>query len=154
MQKLVPLDLTRIKKIASDILAFPAKIESTAVAKNARHLLKKYAQVSEKIEKNVLIREVYKKDLLEIRTDAFKKTRSQLKEKANLVLHSGAQKTAKSEKVAKKSAKETTKDIKKEPPKKAVKKTVKDPVKKVVKDPVKKSVKKTTSKTADSPKEK
>jgi hypothetical protein len=149
MQKLVPLDLTRIKKIASDILAFPAKIETTAVAKNARHLLKKYAQVSEKIEKNVLIREVYKKDLLEIRTDAFKKTRSQLKEKANLVLHSGAPKTAKSEKVVKKTAKkpaqETTKETKTETPKKAVKKAVKDPVKK--------SVKKTTSKSAASKKE-
>ena len=50
-----PLELTKIKEIVADIQEFPAKIDSTELAKNARQLLKKYALLSEKIERNVLI---------------------------------------------------------------------------------------------------
>jgi len=55
MGQVTRMELTKIKKIVADIREFPAKIDSTELAKSARHLLKKYALLSEKIERNVLI---------------------------------------------------------------------------------------------------
>lgn len=105
MGKDAPMELTKIKKIVADIREFPAKIDSTELAKNARHLLKKYALLSEKIERNVLIRASYQIDLANIRTKEFKAIRHTLKEKANLILHAKNNKSVQSEKVAKKPAK-------------------------------------------------
>lgn len=82
-----PMELTKIKKIVADIKEFPAKIDSTELAKNARRLLKKYALLSEKIERNVLISAAHQKELVKIRTEEFKALRRTLKEKANSILH-------------------------------------------------------------------
>lgn len=115
MGKDAPIELTKIKKIAADIHEFPAKIDSAERAKNARQLLKKYAVLSEKIERNVLIRATYQKDLANIRTKEFKAIRRTLKENANLILHAkNNTKSAKSEKLAKK-------PVKTPPPKKPAK---------------------------------
>ena len=76
MGKSTPIELTKIKKIVADICELPAKIDSAGLAKNARHLLKKYALLSEKIERNVLIGATYQKDLAHIRTEEFKSTRA------------------------------------------------------------------------------
>lgn len=119
MGKSAPVELTKIKKIVADIREFPAKIDSAEIAKNARHLLKKYALLSEKIERNVLIRVADQKDLASIRTEEFKTIRRTLKEKANLILHAKNNKPAQSEKLAKKTVKKpsakktsTTVDVK------------------------------------------
>ena len=108
MGKGTPMELTKIKKIVVDIREFPAKIDSTELAKNARHLLKKYALLSEKIERNVLIRAEHQKDLANIRTEEFKAIRRALKEKANSILHAENNKNVKSEKLAKKTVKTPT----------------------------------------------
>ena len=108
MGKGTPMELTKIKKIVVDIRDFPAKIDSTELAKNARHLLKKYALLSEKIERNVLIRAEHQKDLANIRTEEFKAIRRALKEKANSILHAENNKNVKSEKLAKKTVKTPT----------------------------------------------
>lgn len=101
-----PMELTKIKKIVADIREFPAKIDSTELAKNARHLLKKYALLSEKIERNVLISVGHQKDLAKIRTKEFKAIRRILKEKANSVLHAKSNKNLQREiKPAKKTVK-------------------------------------------------
>ena len=105
MGKDTPIQLTKIKEIVADIRAFPAKIDSTELAKNARHLLKKYALLSEKIERNVLIRTAHLKDLAKIRTAEFKAIRRSLKEKINTILHAKNNKSVPSEKLAKKTAK-------------------------------------------------
>ncbi|MBI2786753.1 MAG: hypothetical protein HYX60_10835 [Legionella longbeachae] len=106
MGKGTPMELTKIKKIVADVHEFPAKIDSTELAKNARHLLKKYALLSEKIERNVLITAAHQKDLAKIRTKEFKAIRRALKEKANSILHSN--KNVQSEKLAKKAVKKPT----------------------------------------------
>ncbi len=108
MGQSMPMELTKIKKIVADIQGFPAKIDSTELAKNARHLLKKYALLSEKIERNVLISTTHQKDLAKIRTKEFKVIRRTLKEKANSILHAKSNKTVQSEKVAKKPVKTPT----------------------------------------------
>ncbi|AWN73100.1 hypothetical protein LEAN103870_04835 [Legionella anisa] len=128
-----PIELTKIKKIVAEIKEFPAKIDSTELAKNARHLLKKYALLSEKIERNVLIGAAHQKELAKIRTEEFKAIRRTLKEKANLILHAKNNKNAQGEKLAKKTVKtpapkKTSKaaDVsvaKKATPKKTVKKS-------------------------------
>lgn len=100
-----PMELVKIKKIVAEIQEFPTKIDSTEQAKNARHLLRKYALLSEKIERNVLIGAAHQKDLAKIRTDEFKTIRRTLKEKANSILHAHDSKNAQSEKPAKKTAK-------------------------------------------------
>jgi|GEM_PF-4628997 len=100
-----PMELTKIKKIVAEIKEFPTKIDSTELAKNARHLLKKYALLSEKIERNVLIGAAHQKDLAKIRTEEFKTIRRTLKEKANSILHAKNNKNVKSEKLAKKTVK-------------------------------------------------
>lgn len=141
-----PMELTKIKKIVADIQAFPAKIESTELAKNARHLLKKYALLSEKIERNILISAAHQKDLAKIRTKEFKAIRRTLKEKANSILHAKNNKNVQSEKkLAKKTVKTSA------PPKKT--KAVDAPVAKVAK--AKKTVKKSSPKPhkATDPKE-
>lgn len=131
-----PMELTKIKKIVSDIQKFPAKIDSTELAKNARQLLKKYALLSEKIERNVLIGAAHQKDLAKIRTEEFKALRRTLKEKANAILHAKDNKNVKSEKPAKKTVKTPT-------PKKTTK-AVDVPVAKETKS--KKAVKKSSPK--------
>lgn len=103
-----PMELTKIKKIVAEIQEFPAKIDSTELAKNARRLLKKYALLSEKIERNVLISASHQKDLAKIRTKEFKTIRRTLKEKANLILHAKSNKNVQSEKPAKKTVKTPT----------------------------------------------
>ncbi|KTD43039.1 hypothetical protein [Legionella parisiensis] len=103
-----PMEITKIKKIVAEIKEFPAKIDSTELAKNARHLLKKYAILSEKIERNVLISATHQKDLAKIRTEEFKAIRRTLKEKANLVLHAKSNKNGPGEKLAKKTVKTPT----------------------------------------------
>ena len=103
-----PMELTKIKKIVVDIREFPAKIDTTELAKNARHLLKKYAFLSEKIERNVLISAAHQKDLAKIRTEEFKAIRRILKEKANSILHAKNNKNVQSEKPAKKTVKTPT----------------------------------------------
>jgi hypothetical protein len=108
MEKGTPMQITKIKKIVADIQEFPAKIESTELAKNARHLLKKYALLSEKIERNVLISVAHQKDLAKIRTKEFKAIRRTLKEKANSILHAKNNKNVQSEKLAKKAVKTST----------------------------------------------
>ncbi|QLZ70590.1 hypothetical protein FOLKNPGA_03404 [Legionella sp. PC1000] len=108
MEQATPMELTKIKKIAAEIQEFPTKIDSTEQAKNARHLLKKYALLSEKIERNVLIGEAYRKELAKIRTEEFKATRRKLKEKANLVLQAKSNNNVQSEKLAKKTVKKPT----------------------------------------------
>lgn len=138
MGKSAPMELTKIKKIVADIREFPAKIDSAELAKNARHLLKKYALLSEKIERNVLIRAVHQKDLADIRTAEFKAIRHTLKEKANSILHAKSHKTVQSEKPAKKTVKKPTakkptkavdekKVAKETAPKKTVKKSAPKP---------------------------
>lgn len=107
MGKGAPMELTKIKQFVADIRAFPAKIDSEELAKNARHLLKKYALLSEKIERNIIIRAAHQKDLANIRTEEFKAIRRALKEKVNSVLHAN-NKNVKSEKLAKKTAKAST----------------------------------------------
>jgi hypothetical protein len=114
MEKVAPMELTKIKKIAADIREFPAKIDSVELAKNARHLLRKYALLSEKIERNVLIRVSHHKALANIRTGEFKAIRHALKEKANSILHANNNKKGQNEKLAKT-------PVKKAMPKKAVK---------------------------------
>ncbi len=108
MAKSTPMELTKIKKISTDIREFPTKIDSAEQAKNARHLLKKYALLSEKIERNVLIRATYQKDLASIRTEEFKAIRRTLKEKANSILHAKNTKSVQSVKLAKKPVKTPT----------------------------------------------
>jgi glucan-binding YG repeat protein len=100
-----PMELTKIKKIVAEIKEFPAKIDSTELAKSARHLLKKYAILSEKIERNILITAAHQKELAKIRTEEFKAIRRALKEKANLILHAKNNKNVLSEKPAKKTGK-------------------------------------------------
>ena len=139
MGKDTPLELTKIKNLVSDIREFPTKIDSAELAKNARKLLKKYALLSEKIERNILIRVTHHKDLATIRSKEFKAIRRTLKEQANLMLHAKNNKTAKSEKVAKKpvktpGSKKTAKavedkEVKKAGAKKTVKKASPKPVK-------------------------
>ena len=108
MEKATPIELTKIKKIVADIRAFPAKIDSTELAKHARHLLKKYAILSTKIERNVFIRNPHQKELAKIHTEEFKAIRRTLKEKANLILHAQNNKSVQSEKLAKKPIKTPT----------------------------------------------
>ncbi|MCL9685114.1 hypothetical protein [Legionella maioricensis] len=108
MGKGTPVELTKIKKIVADIKELPAKIDSTELAKNARHLLKKYALLSEKIERNVLIGVAHQKDLAKIRTEEFKAIRRTLKEKVNSILHAKNNKNVKSEKPAQKTVKTPT----------------------------------------------
>ena len=130
MEKHASLELTKIKKIVADIREFPAKIETTELAKNARQLLKKYASLSEKIERSVLISMEHQKELAKIRTAEFKDIRRKLKEKANSIIHAKsnvktksvakkAEKTSTAKVVAVKVAKETTakKAVKKSSPK-------------------------------------
>jgi len=105
MGQSTPMELTKIKKIVADIQGFPAKIDSIELAKNARHLLKKYALLSEKIERNILISAAHQKDLVKIRTKEFKAIRRALKEKANAILHAKINKTVQSEKPTKKTVK-------------------------------------------------
>ncbi len=105
MGQSTPMELIKIKKIVADIQGFPAKIDSIELAKNARHLLKKYAVLSEKIERNILISAAHQKDLVKIRTKEFKAIRRALKEKANVILHAKNNKKAQSEKPAKKTVK-------------------------------------------------
>ena len=105
MGKNAPMELTKIQKIVADIRELPTKIDSAELAKNARRLLKKYALLSEKIERNVLTSVVHKKELANIRTEEFKAIRRKLKEKANLVLHANDNKNVPSAKTVKKTAK-------------------------------------------------
>lgn len=105
MGQVTPMELTKIKKIVADIREFPAKIDSTELAKSARHLLKKYALLSEKIERNVLITVAHQKDLAKIRTEEFRAVRRTLKEKANAILHAKNNKKVQSEKLVKKTVK-------------------------------------------------
>lgn len=107
MEKAAPMELIKIKKIAADIREFPAKIDSVELANNARHLLRKYALLSEKIERNVLIGASHHKALATIRTSEFKAVRHALKEKANSILHANNKKVQ-SEKLAKAPVKKTT----------------------------------------------
>jgi hypothetical protein len=116
MGQSTPMELIKIKKIVAEIYEFPAKIDSTEQAKNARQVLKKYALLSEKIERNVLISTAHQKDLAKIRTEEFKAIRRSLKEKANLILHAKNNNKVQSEKLAKKTVKTPT-------PKKTVKKS-------------------------------
>ena len=108
MGQSTPIELIKIKKIVAEIHEFPAKIDSTEQAKNARQVLKKYALLSEKIERNVLINTAHQKDLAKIRTEEFKAIRSSLKEKANLILHEKNNYKVQGAKIAKKSVKATT----------------------------------------------
>ncbi|MBL7478389.1 hypothetical protein [Legionella bononiensis] len=103
-----PIELIKIKKIVAEIHEFPAKIDSTEQANNARRVLKKYALLSEKIERNVLISTAQQKDLAKIRTVEFKAIRRSLKEKANLILHAKHNDKVQSEKLAKKPVKTPT----------------------------------------------
>jgi len=136
MEKHAPIELTKIKKIVADIREFPAKIETTELAKNARQLLKKYAVLSEKIERSVLISMEHEKDLAKIRTAEFKDLRRKLKEKANSILH--AKINVKAKPVAKKTEKTP-----------AAKKTTKVVAEKVAKETTdKKAVKKSSPKTS------
>lgn len=136
MEQGTPIELTKIKKIVAEIQGLPTKIDSTELAKNARHLLRKYALLSEKIERNVVIHSVHQKDLAKIRTEEFKAIRRALKEKANSILHAKNIKNVESEKPAKKTIK-----------KPAPKKTVKAAEKPVAKETnPKKTVKKTSVK--------
>ena len=112
MEKSIPMELIKIKKIVDDIQEFPAKIDSVELAKNARRSLKKYALLSQKIDRNILISAAHQKDLANIRTVEFKKIRRILKEKANSVLHAKNIKNFQSEKNKEKS-------VKKAAPKKA-----------------------------------
>ncbi len=134
MEKCTPMELTKIKKIVADIREFPAKIDSAELAKNARQLLRKYALLSEKIERNVLIRVTHQKDLAKIRTEEFKAIRRTLKEKANTILHAKSNKGVQSEKLAKPSVKtpapkKVSKAVEESVAKEASsKKTVKKPV--------------------------
>jgi hypothetical protein len=138
MVKSTAIEVTKIKQLAADIRDYPAKIDSTELAKNARRLLKKYAVLSEKIERNVVIRATFVKDLAKIRTEDFKAVRRTLKEKANSILHAN-NKNTKSEKPAKKAVKKPapkksakTADVKatkKSDPKQTVKKTSPKPSK-------------------------
>ncbi|KTD81768.1 hypothetical protein [Legionella waltersii] len=107
MGKGTPVELTKIKKIVAEIQEFPAKIDSEEQAKNARHLLKKYAVLSEKIERNILITAAHQKELAKIRTEEFKAIRRTLKEKANIILRAKDNKKVQSEKPAKKTVKST-----------------------------------------------
>ena len=125
MDKVIPLDLTRMEKLAADIREFPAKIDSVEIAKTVRRVLKKYALLAEKIERNVVIRDVYHKDFDHIRTDEFKTIRRALKEKANAMLAAKNNKTVKSEKAAKKPVKDAAKKL--------LKKLLKSPLKKLPK---------------------
>lgn len=136
MEKHASIELTKIKKIVADIREFPAKIETTELAKNARQLLKKYAALSEKIERSVLISMEHEKDLAKIRTAEFKALRRALKEKANSILNANNKVKAKS--VAKKAEKTPA-------PKKATK-VVAEKVAKETTD--KKAVKKSSPKTS------
>jgi uncharacterized membrane protein YgaE (UPF0421/DUF939 family) len=130
MEKCTPIELTKIKKIIANIHEFPAKIDSTDLAKTARKLLKKYALLSEKIERNVLIRATYQKDLASLRTKEFKAIRRTLKENANSILHAKNNKDVQSKKLTKKPTKtaapkkasktEAVKVAKKSSPKKTV----------------------------------
>ncbi len=123
MEKHASLELTKIKKIVADIREFPAKIETTELAKNARQLLKKYASLSEKIERSVLISMEHQKELAKIRTAEFKDIRRKLKEKANSIIH--ADSNVKTKSVAKKATKTAApkKATKTAAPKKATKTT-------------------------------
>ena len=108
MGKNIPIEFTKIKKIAADIQEFPTDIDSAERAKSARQLLKKYALLSEKIERNVLIRAGLQKDLAKIRTVEFKEKRQKLKEKANSILQAKNIKNDRSEKNKTKSVKKPT----------------------------------------------
>ena len=132
-----PMELTKIKKIVADIRELPAKIDSLKLAKNARHLLKKYALLSEKIERNVLINAAHQKVLASIRTKEFKAIRHTIKEKANSILHAENNKHVQSEKLTKKPVKTPT-----------PKKTSKTVAVKVAKKTVKKSSPKPRKATA------
>lgn len=133
MEKGIAMELTKIKKIVADIREFPAKIDSAELAKKARQLLKKYALLSQKIERNVLIGVAHQKDLAKIRTAEFKEARRALKEKANSILHAKNSKNVKTEKPAKTPVKKPAakkdskavgaKSAKEKEPKKTVKKT-------------------------------
>ena len=103
-----PMELIKIKKIVAEIQGIPAKIDSTELAKNARQLLKKYALLSEKIERNVLIGTAHQKDLAKIRTEEFKAIRRSLKEKANLILQAKNNNKVQSDKLAKKTVKKSS----------------------------------------------
>ncbi|KTD46199.1 hypothetical protein [Legionella quateirensis] len=105
MQQKTPIELIKIKKIVAEIHEFPAKIDSTEQANNARKVLKQYALLSEKIERNVLITIAQQTDLAKIRTEEFKAIRRSLKEKANLILHAKDSNKVQSEQRAKKSVK-------------------------------------------------
>jgi hypothetical protein len=142
MGQSTPMELTKIKKIVDEIQGLPANIDSPEQAKNVRHLLKKYASLSEKIERNVLIGTSYQKELAKIRTAEFKAIRRTLKEKANSILHAKSTMKVKNEKLAQKDAKKPT-------PKKASK-AAEAPVAKATNP--KKTVKKTSkaNKEADS----
>lgn len=85
-----PLELTKIKELAADIQKIPAKIDSTEQAKSARKLLKKYAELSGKIERNVMIGAEHQKDLAKIRTKEFRTTRQALKEKIHAMLNANS----------------------------------------------------------------
>lgn len=120
------IELTKMKKIVAEIKDFPAKIDSAEQAKNARQVLRKYAILSEKIERNVLISFAHQKDLAKIRTEEFKAIRRLLKEKANLILHAKSNNKVQTEKPTKKSVKKpTSKKISKAIDVTAAKKTVK-----------------------------
>ena len=105
MEKSIPMELIKIKKIVDDIQEFPAKIDSVELAKNARRSLKKYALLSQKIDRNILISAAHQKDLANIRTVEFKEIRRILKEKANSVLHAKNIKSVQSDKNKEKSVK-------------------------------------------------
>jgi hypothetical protein len=132
MVKSMPLEITKIKKIVADIHEFSANIDSAEVAKKARKLLRKYALLSEKIERNVLIRATHQKDLANLRTKEFKSIRRTLKENANSILYGKNTKSAHTEKptkkptkipAAKKTSKVTDEKVAKKPaPKKTIKK--------------------------------
>ena len=108
MRQRTPVELIKIKKIVAEIQEFSGKIDSIEQAKNARKVLKKYALLSEKIEKNVLISIASQKDLAKIRTEEFKALRRSLKEKANLILNAKNNNNVQSEKLAKKTVKKPT----------------------------------------------
>ena len=108
MEQHTPMELIKIKKIVGEIQEFPAKIDSIEQAKNVRQVLKKYALLSEKIERNVVISIANQKDLAKIRTADFKAIRRSLKEKANLILHAKNNNNVQNEKLAKKTVKKAT----------------------------------------------
>lgn len=107
MEQSHPMELTKIKEIVVEIQKFPMSIDTPEMARNARSLLKKYAALSEKIERNVLIGALYQKDVAKIRTEAFKTLRRKLKENANAVLNVKNTED-KSKKVVKKAAQSVT----------------------------------------------